>query len=267
MLLANARMYSVTEDVKRAWNEVLRWALERAGLPPVEVIDWDVPAPLSELWTRADLACAMMCGLTYALREPRPTLLAAPVPSPMRYQRRPVYFTDIVVHADASFESLEDTFGGVVGYTLEDSMSGCIALRRYLVGWRPSGRRRLYRKAVGGLMTPRKIVEALQAGAIDVGPLDSYYHDLLRRNDPVLAASVRVVATTPAAPIPPLVATAPLTPRQIERLRATLQAVEAAPELKPQRETLLLAEFVVPRPADYDEFKAIVAASNDATAW
>src|SRR5687768_4606717 len=123
-------MYSATPAVKQAWKAVLQWVMPRAGLD-WELLDHDAPAPLSELWARDDLGLAMMCGLPYSQRAPRPALIAAPLPSPERYGGRPVYFTDIAVRADAPYRSLEDTFGGVVGYTLDDSMSGCVAFRTH----------------------------------------------------------------------------------------------------------------------------------------
>jgi ABC-type phosphate/phosphonate transport system substrate-binding protein len=261
MPVANARMYSVAPAVKQAWKDVLGWALARAGLQ-WELLDHAAPAPLSALWARADLGCAMMCGLPYSQRSPRPTLVAAPVPSPARYGGRPIYFTDIAVRADAPHRSLEDTFGGVVGYTLEDSMSGCVALRRHLLDYRAREQPQLYRKAVVGLVNTRRVIEALVAGEIDVGPLDSYYHDLLKKNEPVLAARVRVVASTQAAPIPPLVATAALARDDLERLRAALLEVGAVPGLAAQRETLLLAGFTVPRESDYDALGEALAASR-----
>jgi ABC-type phosphate/phosphonate transport system substrate-binding protein len=260
-VVANARMYSATPAAKQAWKDLLAWVLGEARLG-WEVIDYDAPAPLSALWARSDLGAAMMCGLPYSQRQPRPLLVAAPLPAPARYGGRPVYFTDIVVRADAPARRLEDTFGGVVGYTLEDSMSGCIALRRQLLAHRdgagapPSP---LYKAAVGNLIHARGVIEALAAGRIDVGPLDSYYHDLLRAGDPAFAARVRVIASTPAAPIPPLIATAPLEAAELERLRAGFLRVGAEPALAAQRATLLLAGFAVPRAADYDVFGTILA--------
>ena len=261
MPVANARMYSATPPAKQAWKDVLGWALECAGLN-WEVIEFDAPAPLSELWGRADLGCAMMCGLPYSQRRPRPALVAAPVPSPARYGGRPVYFTDIVVRADARYRTLEDTFGGVVGYTLRDSMSGCVALRAHLLRYRRTQGAPLYRAAIGGLLNARRVIEALDAGEIDVGPLDSYYHDLLRKSDPDSVARIRVIESTDAAPIPPLVATAPLALQDLKRLRTALLAAGQARELASQRDTLLLAGFVVPSESHYDAMSGILAASR-----
>ncbi|WP_332777340.1 phosphate/phosphite/phosphonate ABC transporter substrate-binding protein [Polaromonas sp.] len=262
--VANARMYSATPLVKADWQQLLAWVLARAGLP-WDVIDYDAPAPLSVLWARDDLGLAMMCGLPFAQRineARRTTLVAAPLPSPARYGGKPVYFTDIVVRADSPYRTLEDTFGGVVGYTLVDSMSGGVALRHHLESYRTAERTRLYRVAVGDLIHARGVIEALAAGRIDVGPLDSYYHDLLRRHEPAFAAQVRIVASTSALPIPPLVATATLPGDELARLREALLATAAAPELAPVMERLLLAGFAIPDPADYRPLAAMATAAT-----
>lgn len=257
--VANARMYSATPQARADWKVLLAWVLERAGLD-WPVIDYDPPAPLNALWTRDDLGLAMMCGLPFAMRTPRPTLLAAPVPSPQRYGGRPVYGTDIVVRADAPYQRLEDSFGGTVGYTLADSMSGGVALRQHLAPYRVRRGSRLYARAVGQLVHARGVIEALQRGDIDVGPLDSYYHDLLRHLEPDFAAGVRTLATTALRPIPPLVATAPLDAGMQAALRAALAAVGQAPELAPLRERLQLAGFAFPDAADYLPLAALARA-------
>ena len=259
-MIVNARMYSVAPAAKAAWRELLEWVLEHANLR-MEFVDQEPPATLADLWARDDLGCAMMCGLPYSHRKPRPILLAAPVPSPQRYADRAVYFTDIAVRADSPFMKLEDTFGHVAGYTLTDSMSGHVALRRHLLPLRKPGEA-LYRKVVGELVNARGIIQALADGRIDVGPLDSYVHDLIRHNDPSFAAKVRVIAMTEPAPMPPFIATAALDPDAVGRLRKAFGAVAQAAELRPQRETLLLKRLAVPDPSTYDVFHGILQASD-----
>jgi ABC-type phosphate/phosphonate transport system substrate-binding protein len=249
--VVNARMYSVTPDTAAAWHEVLSWALLQADLD-WPFVEHPAPAPISALWARGDLGLAQMCGLPFAQRAPRPTLVAAPVPSPARYADRPVYMTDLVVAAASQHRRLEDTFGGIVGYTLADSMSGGVAPLHHLAALRTPARRRLFRGAVRDLVHARGVIEALVAGRIDVGPLDGYSHDLLRTSAPAFAAQVRVVAATVPRPIPPLVATAPLSERQLGSLRQALLAAHEAPVLRGAMARLLLARFTVPDPADYE---------------
>ena len=255
-MIVNARMYSVAPAAKAAWRELLEWILDRANVR-MEFVDQDPPATLADLWARSDLGVAMMCGLPYSHRKPRPILLAAPVPSPARYANRAVYFTDVAVRADSPFQTLEDTFGHVVGYTLTDSMSGCVAMRRHLLPYRKPDGRPLYSKVVGELVNARGIIQALVDRRIDVGPLDGYVFDLIRHNDPAFAANVRIVAQTDAAPMPPLIATAALDPDTVGRLRGAFAAVEQADELAQIRATLLLRRFAVPEPSSYDVFHAI----------
>jgi len=261
MPIVNARMYSVTAECKADWHRVLRWAQQRADLD-WKIVDFDAPAPLAQLWARDDLGAALMCGLPFSTREPRPTLIAAPLPSPPRYGGRPVYCTDIVVAAGSPLRTIDDTFGVVVGYTLADSMSGAVALRDHLLPLRAKRGARLYRGAVGGLLNARGVIDALAAGRIDVGPLDSYSHDLLKHYDPQLAAQARTIASTRMRPIPPFVATAPIGAVALARLRDALLGTRDASELAAPMARLLLAGFAVPDPSSYDALATLADASS-----
>jgi ABC-type phosphate/phosphonate transport system substrate-binding protein len=256
MPIVNARMYSVNAECKADWQRVLRWALDRADLD-WPIVDHDAPAPLARLWARDDLGAALMCGLPFALREPRPTLVAAPLPMPPRYGGRAVYCTDIAVAAGSPHRTLEDTFGGVVGYTVADSLSGAVALLEHLRPWRRARGTRLYRAAIGGLLNARGVIEALASGRIDVGPLDSYSHDLLKHYEPALAVRVRTIASSALRPIPPLVATAALAPDALARLREALLGTARASALADAMSRLQLAGFAIPAPADYDGLAAL----------
>lgn len=249
-LVANARMYSATPSLRADWKDLLHWVLQRAELP-WDVIDYDAPAPLNALWARDDLGLAMMCGLPFSQRGVRPTLVAAPIPSPSRYEGQARYCSDVVVRADAPYQRLEDTFGGTVGYTLVDSMSGGVNFRNHLAPYREARGARLYKAAVGNLIHARGVIEALVSGRIDVGPLDGYFHDLLRHADPAFASQVRVIASTQWLPIPPLVATAKLADADLARLRKVLTDVAGAEDLAPLRARLLLAGFAFPDASHY----------------
>ncbi len=260
-LVANARMYSVTPAVAQAWRELLTWVMARAALP-WSMLDYPAPQPLNELWQRDDLGCTLMCGLARAVSFPRAVLIAAPIVDEPRYRGAPIYFTDIVVRSDSSYASLEDTFGARIGYTVRDSYSGYVAVREHLLPYRLARGAPLYGDVIGPLVSPRAVAEALLAGRIDVGPLDSYAHDLMRANDPQFAARLRTVATTRPAPIPPFVATSPLAPDTVQNLQAAFAQAIVAPDLHPLRDILRLAKLVVPRPEDYATFHARSAVSE-----
>jgi ABC-type phosphate/phosphonate transport system substrate-binding protein len=254
-LIANARMYAVTPTVRDAWHALFDWVGHRAGVPLV-YIDYAAPAPLEQLWSRNDLAATFMCGFPFASAAPQPLLVAAPIPSPPRYHGRPVYCTDFVVAAESSFERLSDAFGARIGWTINHSQSGFNAVRHHLLQYRHGKSERLFKASIGPLVTPRRVIEAVLGGTIDVGPLDSYVHDLLKRHEPATAAKLRTIESTAMTPIPPLIAAPAQPPDTVGRLRRTLLAATADPEAAAILDTLLLAGFAKVDSADYERFLA-----------
>lgn len=225
--IANARMYSVTPEAAAGWRALLAEVAGAAGVA-MEVIDYPAPAPLEALWARPDLGCVFICGYPWAKAPARPALLATPIPS--RFGT-PDYATDFIVRADSRFATLADTFGTRMAWTVHHSHSGCNAPRHHLLAYRTPARPRLYAESVGPLVTAGAVVQAVLDGRAEVGPLDGWWHALLRLHAPARAAGLRVVATTARAPAPPLVAAPGTDPAVVAALRAALLAVGPRPEL------------------------------------
>jgi ABC-type phosphate/phosphonate transport system substrate-binding protein len=247
---ANARMYSVNPQAAAAWKELFGWLGRESGVA-LQAIDHAFPLPLSELWSRPDLACGFMCGFPYALAARKPQPVAAPIPVGAPIAGKPVYATRLLVRSDSKFTALEDTFGGRVGYTVDDSQSGYNALRHHLLPYYEKRGSKLYRESVGPLFTPRKVIDALLADEIDIGPLDSYALDLMLRHQPELASQIRIVATTDAAPIPFLVAAPDCPADVVSALKTALLGFGAAPACEDLRQRLCLAAFVPVVAEDY----------------
>lgn len=249
-MIASARLYEWAPSLTAAWRRLLEWVAADAGVG-LEFLD-SRSISLDELWGREDLGCVFMCGYPWALSARRPALLAAPVPAPPRYGGRPVYVSDFVVRADSAYRTLADTFGSRIAYSTEHSQSGYNAPRRHLLAVRPPGRATLYREVCGPYVRQRAVIQALLDGEADVGAIDGYGHDLLRRHDPALAGRLRVVASTEPAPAPPLVASPAMPEAERSRLAAALLAVHKAAELRPVLDDLLLLRFDRPDPAAYE---------------
>jgi ABC-type phosphate/phosphonate transport system substrate-binding protein len=249
--VANARMYSVNPQAAAAWKELFVWLARESGVE-LDILDHAFPLPLSDLWSRADLACAFMCGFPFMLAKHRPRPVAAPVPAKAPIAGRPVYATSLVVSADSNFHSLEDTFGGHLGYTIQDSHSGYNALRHHLLPYYRQRGAKLYRESIGPLTTPRRVIEALFAGDIDIGPLDGYALDLMLHHQPELGSQIRVVATTDPAPIPFLVASTGCSDAIIARLQATLATFADAQACSALRDRLRLDAFALVNLKDYE---------------
>jgi ABC-type phosphate/phosphonate transport system substrate-binding protein len=262
--IASARMYSWSPSLTAAWRRLLEWVTARAGAP-LDVLELADPYPLEKLWARDDLGCVFMCGYPWVMIErERPHLLAAPVPSPPRYGGRPIYFTDFVVRADSPYQTLEDTFGGCLAYSAEHSHSGYNAARFHLLDYRRPDRPTLYGRVLGPLHRQLPVIDAVLDGRADVGPVDAYGLDLLRRHGAERAGRVRVVASTVAAPSAPLVASPAVDEDTRERVTQALLAAHTAPEMAATLDELLLARFVRVRPDDFGVFLERQRAAEDA---
>jgi ABC-type phosphate/phosphonate transport system substrate-binding protein len=249
-LVANARMYAVTPAAGALWGRLFEQIARRAGIA-LAYVDHPAPAPLEELWLREDLGLAFMCGYPFARACARPQAVAAPVPLNPRCGGRSVYWTDFVVSADSPFRRLSDTFGGRIGWTVEHSQSGFNAVRHHLLRYQGTRESPLYAQWVGPLMTPRRVVESVLSGNIDVGPLDSYVHDLLARFEPGIAARLRTVASSEPTPMPLLVASPTVDAQIVGQLREALLACRDDPESAPILAELCLTGFEAPEPEAY----------------
>ena len=238
----NARMYAVTPAVEAAWRALLEHITREAEVA-LDYLPYPAPQPLETLWSRPDLGAVFMCGYPIALKLAPVVPIAAPIPRVNWAEGRAVYRTDLIVREDAAYRTLEDTFGGRAGWTVEHSHSGFNALRHHLLAYRTSQRPTLYREMVGNLVTARNVLDSVRAGRIDVGPLDAYWHLLIARHAPELTRGVRVLTSTEVAPMPAFVAAAGTPAEVIRRLRGAFLAARGQSWFDPLAELLLLEGF------------------------
>lgn len=240
--IANARMYAVSPAAETAWRKLLEHIAEAADVE-LDYRTYPAPQPLEDLWRRPDVGCVQMCGYPIAMCVADVVPLAAPVPAAAWAEGRAVYRSDLIVRADAPYRTLADTFEGTVGWTVSHSHSGFNALRYHLLSHRAAGHSRVYRHAKGNLITARRIIDSVLDGTIDVGPLDAYWHMLIRKHDPELMAGVRVLEATATAPMPAFVASPNLPASSVTRLRAAFQAAHHQPWFDMARRELLVERF------------------------
>jgi hypothetical protein len=247
-MIANARMYSVDSKTAELWRRLLTAVIEHAGLD-IGLLEHAEPAPISDLWQRSDQAGVFMCGLPFSRSDPRPELIAAPVPSPAEFRGLPQYWSDMVVRKDSAFGAIEDTFGGRIALTVPDSQSGCLAALYYLM--RAAGEFPLYREVIEPQITPLGAMSAVIGAAADVAPIDSYAFCLLQKYRPELTSQLRIVGRTMRTPIPALVASRP----GLERLQAAFLEAHQIAAIAPLMAALLLERFVRPDPDSYDALR------------
>jgi ABC-type phosphate/phosphonate transport system substrate-binding protein len=244
VLVANARMYAVNATVDALWRRLFAWIATRVGMP-LEIIEHRPPASLGDLWRRSDLGAAAMCGYPLATwsGDSQPVPLAAPTPSLEPFGGRAVYWTDVVVRSDSRFEHVDDLAGRRFGWTVVDSQSGYQAPRHHFASRAIARGGCFFGSAVGPLVTPRRVVESVIGSSIDAGPLDAYWHTLLRLHEPDTAARLRVIGRTEETPIPCFVAAAAVPQKVRERLVQTFIDSARAAELREVCAGLALARF------------------------
>jgi ABC-type phosphate/phosphonate transport system substrate-binding protein len=247
-MIANARMYSVSPRAAELWRRLLAAVIAHAGLD-IELLAHAEPAPINELWQRSDKAAVFMCGLPFSLSNPRPELIAAPVPSPPDFRGMPQYWSEMVVRNDSAFHVVEDTFGARIALTVPDSQSGCLAALHYLKT--AATQFPVYREVIMPQVTPQGAMSAVITGAAEVAPIDSYAFCLLQKYRPDLTSELRIVGRTAPTPIPALVASRP----GLDTLRDAFLEAHRIETLAPLMAALLLERFVRPDPESYDALR------------
>jgi ABC-type phosphate/phosphonate transport system substrate-binding protein len=248
--IMNARMYSVTPAVEALWRELLAQVTAEAGVP-LQYVAYPAPQPLEDLWSRPDLGCVFMCGYPVALQLAPVVPIVAPVPAAPWAAGRPLYRSHLIVREDAPYSTLEDTFGGRAGWTVEHSHSGFNAFRHHLLQYRTAARPRLYGEMVPNLVTARAVLDAVRDGRIDVGPLDAYWHLLIEKHHPALTQGIRVLAATEVATLPAFVADAAMPAATVDALRTAFTDAARQPWFGELADSLLLDGFAAVDAADY----------------
>ena len=250
-LIANTRMYGVGEQCRRLWNELVAHISDSAGVP-LHIIEHAAPAPMTDLWNRPDMGLVQMCGWPFWLSAPRPSVIAAPVPDHPYCKDRPLYWTDMAVRRDETAETLEDLFGRRIGWTTEHSHSGYNAPRRMLLPHFLKAGKHLFSESLGPYKSPMGIIKALLDDEIDVGPVDGYFHLLLKRHRPELAAELRTIAVSDPAPMPPFVASSGISQDPLDRLRQAAVQAHRTPAARKIMDDLSVKRFVLPEAEFYE---------------
>ncbi len=250
-LIANTRMYGAGEQCRRLWDALATHISDHSGVP-LRLVEHARPAPMPDLWNRPDMGLVQMCGWPFWHADPRPSVVAVPVPDHPYCEDRPLYWTDMAVRRDETAETLEDLFGRRIGWTAEHSHSGYNAPRRMLLPHFLKAGKPLFSESLGPYKSPMGIIGALLDDEIDVGPVDGYFHLLLKRHRPELAAELRTIAVSDPAPMPPFVASSGVSPDELERLRQSAAQVHRTPAARKIMDDLGVRRFDLPEAEFYE---------------
>ncbi|MFN8493064.1 MAG: PhnD/SsuA/transferrin family substrate-binding protein [Caldilineaceae bacterium] len=205
---------------------------------------------------------AWICGSHYVRRFDQTAanleLLAAPVWRAERYQGKPVYYSDVVVHKDSPFHTFADLRGATWAYNEPGSLSGYEIMRYHLATLGEN--LRFFGRIVesGAHLASLRMLVARQ---VDVSAIDSTVLEQKLRTEPALAAQLRVLDVLGPSPMPPWVVTQTVP----DKLRTAIRSLLTTMHENPVGQNILaqgaISHFAPVVDADYDPVRRMLAAA------
>jgi phosphonate transport system substrate-binding protein len=240
---------AVTEEVGR-----------RLGMPTELVVETSY-----ESCRRDENEVCFVCSLPYVMFEREGISPAEPVAAPVlaggRYRRRPIYFSDVIVHRDSPFQSFADLRGRSWAYNEPLSHSGYGVTRYQLVRM---GETAGYFGEVIEAGYHEVSIRMVADKEVDASAIDSQVLAVALRDDPGLERRVRVIDALGPSTIQP-VAVSKRVPADIrEQIRGALLAMGDDPSCRARLQQGLVERFVAVHSSDYDDIRMMVQTCEDA---
>ena len=236
-------------------RDLAAYISEKLSIP----VDVQIDLPWQErdrLLDAGQIDLCWICGLPYVRKADRNAsqieLLAAPVMQGERYQNRPIYYSDVVVHRNSRFETLADLRGASWAYNEPGSQSGYnVTLNELAVRGLGSG---FFGRVIES-GAHQKSIQMILAGEIDGSAIDSTVLEMELLNDPSIPSRIRVIDTFGPSPIPPWVVSKS-TP---SKLRTALSELFIRMDRDPRGRDLLakahMLRFARVNDGDYDPIR------------
>jgi phosphonate transport system substrate-binding protein len=237
----------------------------RLGLPAAFVRD--IPWQERErLLDAGRIHVGWICGLPYVWKadQPRPAveLLVAPVMRAPRYQDRPIYFSDVVVHRDSRYHAFDDLRGARWAYNEPHSQSGYNITCYHLA---TLGHRSGYFGHAVQAGAHLTALEMVLDGRVDASAIDSTVLELELATRPDLGERLRIIASLGPSPIPPWVISRGVAPELREALRQELLTMHAQPLGQAILAAGQMARFARVEDGDYDPIRQMAQAAAGVT--
>ncbi|MBI5667914.1 MAG: PhnD/SsuA/transferrin family substrate-binding protein [Chloroflexi bacterium] len=220
-----------------------------------------------------DLAHAdfsFICGLPYVLRTlprrspPQFHALAAPVLIGERYQERPIYFSDVIVHRDSPHQTFADLRGCTWTYNEPESQSGYGITRYHLLRL---GETNGYFGRVLEAGFHQQAIRLVAEQQVDAAAIDSHVLEIELRDHPRLAQQLRIVDSFGPSTIQPFVAAAHISESVQREVQDILTEMHTDDKVHTSLTSGLISRFVAVKDADYDDIRGMLSACEQAGFW
>lgn len=204
-----------------------------------------------------------ICGLPYVhltQRDPSPVeLLAAPVLHGERYQGRPIYFSDVIVHKESNFHSFDDLRGSRWSYNDRDSQSGYGITRYWLIKMNET-------KGFFGEVIEagfhQKSIQMVANREVDASAIDSQVLAVELREDSGLASKIKVIESLGPSTIQPVVVRSGLPDHLKNRLKDILLLMGDDPQAKEKLSFGLVSHFTSIEDGAYNDIRQMLELSE-----
>lgn len=219
---------------------------------PVELII-DLPWQERErLLDDGKIDLCWICGLPYIKKVAQTPgsidPLVAPVMTGSRYQNRPIYFSDVVVHRYSSYLRLADLQGASWAYNEPCSHSG-YGIVRYALALKGKTLNFFGRVIESG--SHQTSLAMIMKKEVDGSAIDSTVLELELVNHPEFASQIRIIDTFGPSPIPPWVVSRRTSVEMRTALRDALTQMGTDPVGKEILQKAGIARFEPVEDCDY----------------
>jgi phosphonate transport system substrate-binding protein len=211
-------------------------------------------APYEEL---GEVDVAFVCSLAY-LDHPmiagRFEPIAAPVLAGPRYSGRPIYYSDVIVHADSPLRTFADLRGRSWAFNEPYSQSGFGITRYHLARL---GETRGYFGAVVEAGRHDRAIHLVASAQVDAAAIDSHVLETYLARRPAPARRLRVIDGLGPSPIQPVVVRRDMPQRCKSDVQAALCRLEWHPAAQTHLARALVARFVPVDDSTYDPVRTM----------
>jgi phosphonate transport system substrate-binding protein len=185
--------------------------------------------------------------------------VAAPVLHGARYRGQPIYFSDVVVHRDSPYHRFADLRGASWAYNDPDSHSGYNITRFTLM---QMGETQGFFGRVIETGYHQRSIQMVADREVDASAIDSQVLAVELRDNPELAARLRVIDSLGPSTIQPVVVSRVLPDGIKASIRDALLHLDADPMARRQLARGLVERFVAIDDAAYGDIRAMEAAAD-----
>ncbi|PJF40619.1 MAG: phosphate ABC transporter substrate-binding protein [Phototrophicales bacterium] len=260
----SVRKLRVITFLAPSMEKIYRYTMDYAG----RQLGYEMEFVVGEVYEDVfDADLSFICGLPYVLRtaprlEPSPIeALVAPVLQGERYQGKPIYFSDVIVHRDSPFQKFEDLRGCSWAFNEPESQSGYGITRYSLL---QMGETQGFFGEVIEAGFHQKAVRMVANKTVDASAIDSQVLAIELRDYPELAEQLRVIHTIGPSTIQPIAASSKLPKKLRQDLQAVFSEMHTDPEVADVIAGGFVERFVPVDDSDYNDIRDMLKACEAA---